>query len=246
MKISVITVCYNNAATIRETLGSVCAQSWPDIEYVVVDGASTDGTLELIRAIPRAVTLVENVRGGISRAMNVGIDAATGDVIAFLHADDYYVHPQVLERVACALEETGADWLFGRCLSDIEGKLLPEGYTVPRYSYRRLLKGNFIPHPATFVRRRLFDQIGGFDEKIKYAMDYDMWLRLGRLADPAQLDEHLSVFRRHPGSLSTCNRAASFQDDFSVRMKYASRAPWSRAYHWAHYFVRRRRLESAL
>lgn len=246
IRFSVITCTWNSAAYLGQSIDSVLAQDWPEIEYIFVDGGSTDGTLEMIRAIPRQVKLIENVRGGISRAMNAGIAAATGEVIAHLHSDDYYAHPQVLSHVAQALEQTGAAWLFGRCLSDMEGERVPENYVIPRYSYRRLLKGNFIPHPATFVRKSLFDRAGSFDETIKYAMDYDLWLRLGRLADPVQLDEHLAVFRRHTGSLSTANRMASLEDDFRIRMQYAGNRLWTIAYHWAHYLVRRRRLARAL
>ena len=246
MKISVVTCTLNSEAHLEESIASVLAQDLPEIEHVFVDGGSSDRTLEMIHAIPRKATLIENVGGGISRAMNAGIEAATGDVIAHLHSDDYYAHPKVLSYVVSALTRANAAWLFGRCLTDIDGKVLPEGFAIPPYSYRRLLKGNFIPHPATFVRRSLFKQAGGFDERIKYAMDYDLWLRLGRLAQPVQLDEHLAVFRAHPGSLSTANRMASFEDDFAVRMKYANNTPWSLAYHWAHYLVRRRRISVAL
>lgn len=246
MKFSIITCTWNSAAHLPQSIASVMAQDWPDIEYIFVDGGSTDGTLEMIQAIPRPVKLIENVRGGISRAMNAGIQAATGDVIAHLHSDDYYVHGQVLSHVARALEQSGAEWLFGRCLSDVDGERIAENYATPRYSYRRLLKGNFIPHPATFIRRRLLDRAGVFDESIKYAMDYDLWLRLGNLAEPVQLDEHLAVFRWHPGSLTSSNRMASFEDDFAVRMRHADRSPWSQAYHWAHYLVRRRRLAKML
>ena len=174
--------------------------------------------------------------------MNIGVEMARGEVIAHLHSDDYYAHPQVLGRVAAALSEASADWLFGRCLSDINGQRMSENYIVPRYSYRRLLKGNFIPHPATFVKRALFSRAGVFDETIKYAMDYDLWLRIGKMAEPVQLDEHLAVFRRHEGSLSTANRMASLEDDFAVRMRHVPKLPWCYVYHWAHYFVRRRRV----
>lgn len=87
---------------------------------------------------------------------------------------------------------------------------------------------------------------GLFDESIKYAMDYDLWLRLGKLAHPLQLDEHLAVFRRHGGSLSSANPLTSFEDDFRVRMRYAGFLPWTYAYHFAHYYVRRRRIISTL
>ena len=246
MNFSIITCTWNSAAFLAKSISSVMGQDGSKFEYIFVDGGSTDGTLEMIRAIPRKVILIENIRGGISRAMNAGIEAATGDVIAHLHSDDYYAHPKVLSNVACALERDNAAWLFGRCLTDIDGKLLTEGHAIPSYGYRRLLKGNFIPHPATFVRRSLFAQAGNFDERIKYAMDYDLWLRLGKLALPVQLDEHLAVFRAHSASLSTANKMASFEDDFAVRMKYVDRTVLSQAYHRAHYFVRRRRLNATL
>jgi len=178
--------------------------------------------------------------------MNAGIDAATGDIIAHLHSDDYYANPFVIGHVAQAIEETNAEWVFGRCLSDVDGNILPENHDIPNYTYRRLLKGNFIPHPATFVRKSLFMRAGYFNEKIKYAMDYDLWLRLGKLATPIQLDKHLAVFRRHDGSLSSANPLPSFEDDFKVRMNYAGYLPWTYAYHYAHYYVRRRRILRAI
>jgi glycosyltransferase involved in cell wall biosynthesis len=243
---SIITCTLNSASFLDESIASVLSQDYPDTEYIFVDGGSSDATLEMIRAIPRKVTLIENVRGGIARAMNVGLAAATGEVIAHLHSDDYYTHSQALRHAANALEQSGAEWLFGRCLSDIDGQRVPENYTIPRYSHRRLLKGNFIPHPATFVRRRLLQQAGDFDESVTYAMDYDLWLRLGKVSVPFQLDEHLAAFRWHAGSLTSANRMASFQNDFDVRMRHASKAPWSVAYHWATYLVRRRRLANML
>lgn len=227
---------------LEESISSVLAQDYPHVEYIFVDGSSSDGTLEAIRRIPRPVKLIEGVRGGIARAMNCGIKAATGDVIAHLHSDDYYAHPNVLSSVAGVFEKSDSEWVFGRCLSDVDGNRVPEKYLIPRYSYRRLLKGNFIPHPATFIRRDLFQRAGLFDESIKYAMDYDLWLRLAKISTPQQLNEHLAVFRWHAGSLTASNRLASLRDDFSVRMRHAQRDPWSLAYHWAHYLVRRQRL----
>lgn len=246
MKISVITCTWNSSTFLPDSIASVLAQDHEDIEYIFVDGGSTDATLDMIAAVPRPVTLLENIRGGISRAMNEGLAAASGDVIAHLHSDDYYAFDGALKRVSEAFEREQTGWVFGRCLSDIDGQRQAEGYVVPRYSYSRLLKGNFIPHPATFVRRELFERVGRFDETIKYAMDYDMWLRLGKLSAPAQLDDYLSVFRRHSGSISTANQLASLADDYRVRMEYASPTPWSRAYHFAHYLVRRRRVARVL
>ena len=241
LKISIVTCTYNSAQYLQKSIDSVLAQDYGNIEYIFVDGGSVDGTLDIIKSAPIPYQLVGGVNTGISAAMNKGIEMATGDVVAHLHSDDYYLDPSMLRTVADAFTETGCEWLFGRIMTDLEGNLKPEGYVVPRYSYKRILKGNFIPHPATFVRKRLFDRVGYFNPGFKYAMDYDMWLRLGRIADPVQLDRHLAAFRQHAGSLSSANKLAALKDDFDVRRQYMGTSPFAYTYHLAHYLVRRSR-----
>lgn len=246
MKFSIVTCTWNSDPFLQQSIESVLSQDYPNVEHIFVDGGSTDGTLDCIRSLSGDVKLVTGITGGISIAMNAGIEIARGDVVAHLHSDDYYLHPQVLSHVEQVFKNTDAEWLFGRCLSDIDGQRFPENYVVPQYSYKRLLKTNFIPHPATFVKKRLFHRAGVFDISIRYAMDYDMWLRLGKLAEPIQLDAHLAVFRRHSGSLSTSNQLIGFRENHAVRMKHTGRSPWALVYHLAHFFVRRQRLLARL
>jgi GT2 family glycosyltransferase len=245
LKFSIITCTWNSASYLDQSIASVLMQDHPDVEYIFVDGGSVDGTLEKIRALPRPYRLIENVRGGISRAMNEGIKAAAGDVIAHLHSDDYYLNPNVLSTVAAHLESSGRDWLFGRVMRDVEGRLEPEKYVSPRYSHSRLLSNNFIPHPATFVRSKLLQKTGGFDTRLKYAMDYDLWLKLAQLGEPVQLDEPLAAFREHDGSLSTRDQLPAMEEDFRVRLAHAGGNPLARAIHYARYFVRRQRVLQA-
>jgi glycosyltransferase involved in cell wall biosynthesis len=242
LRFSIITCTWNSMPLLEESIASVLIQDYPDIEYIFVDGGSTDGTLDVIRSLRRPHTLIENVRGGISQAMNAGIRAATGDVITHLHADDYYLGPDVLSTVAAHLEDGKHGWLFGRAFTDIDGDLHPECYAVPCFSYRRLLRGNFIPHPATFVRRALMLRTGGFDTYLRYAMDYDLWLKLACLSRPVQLDEPLAAFREHEGSLSTRNRLAAMEEDLVVRLAHVGRHPLEKAMHYLRYFVRRQRM----
>lgn len=241
---SIITCTRNSAQWLPASIASVLAQDHPHIEYIFVDGGSTDDTLAQIAAVPRPYRLLTDVTGGISRAMNAGIEAATGDVIAHLHSDDYYLAPDVLSTVARELEQSRRGWLFGRTVRDIDGRQLPEGWTAPPYSPQRLLRGNFIPHPATFVRRELMRRTGGFDEKLKYAMDYDLWLKLSQLAEPVQLNRPLAAFREHDGSLSTRNKLAAMEEDFRVRLAHAGSAPLARLMHHLRYAVRRRRVQA--
>ncbi len=241
---SVITCTWNSATYLQESVASVLAQDHPNIEYIFVDGGSTDGTLEQIRALQRPYRLLENVRGGVSRAMNEGLRAARGEIIAYLHSDDYYLYPDILSRVARQFDATGRGWLFGRTMALIDGTLHPDNYVAPRFSYANLLRGNFIPHPATFVRRDLMLRAGGFNTGLKYAMDYDLWLKLARMAEPVQLDEPLAAFREHEGSLSSSSRTrlAAMAEDFRVRLAYAGRNPIDLLGHYARYVVRRQRI----
>jgi glycosyltransferase involved in cell wall biosynthesis len=242
---SIITCTWNSEPYLAQSIQSVLAQDYPHVEYIFVDGGSTDGTLERIASVPRPYRLLENVGGGISRAMNEGVRIATGDVIAHLHSDDYYTGPNVLSTGARHLEFSRRNWLFGRILRDVGGQLEPEKYISPRYSYSRLLRTNFIPHPATFVRREFIQQAGGFDTRLKYAMDYDLWLKLGELGEPVQLDEPLAAFREHQGSLSTRERLPALDEDFRVRLSHVGANPFARALHYARYLVRRKRILQA-
>ncbi len=243
---SIITCTWNSEPWLVESIASVLQQRGVEIEYIFVDGGSNDGTLQRIRAIDRPLTLIENVRGGISRAMNAGIEAARGDIIAHLHSDDFYLRADVLQTVAEAFASSGCRWLFGRTMSCIDGRLEPEGFVAPRYSRRQLLRGNFIPHPATFVSRELMWRAGGFSTDYKYAMDYDLWLRLSLIAEPLQLDEPLAAFREHAGSLSTRERSAAMREDLQVRLAHAGGGPLGRTLYRLRYLVRRQRARLSL
>jgi len=240
MTISIVTCTWNSAQYLDACITSILAQDYPHVEMIFVDGGSTDGTLEKIRALQRPYRLLENVRGGVSRAMNEGIRIASGEVVAHLHSDDYYLRHDVLSSVMRQLDDSGRGWLFGRIERDIDGQLHAEGFRAPEYSYARLLRRNFIPHPATFVRRELLLQMHGFDTGLLYAMDYDLWLRLARLGDPVQVAGPLAAFRVHEGSLSTRNRLAAMEEDYKVRLRHANRNPASRAIHYTRYLARRR------
>ena len=242
IKFSIITCTWNSADLLWQTLKSVKEQTHTHYEMVFVDGGSTDRTLQLIEEFPGEKVLLENVKGGIAAAMNAGTKAATGDVVMHLHSDDYLLHDRVLARVAAYFEQHQCEWLFGRILNDRDGGLYPESYIPPEYSYKALLRSNIVPHAATFVKRSLYEKAGGFSTELKLAMDYEMWLRIGRMANPHQLREALSVFRRHEGSATQKNRLASFEEDYRVRMQYAGSSLSERAAHWLRYRVRKARL----
>lgn len=239
---SVITCTRNSLPYVTELRRSVETQTFADYEHIFVDGASSDGTLEYLHSLSPSARVIENVTGGIAKAMNTGIHAARGEILVHLHSDDYFLHPRVLERVALHFSQHDNRWLFGRIVSDIDGGIYPESFIVPAYSYERLLRGNFIPHPATFIRREVFEELGDFDEAIRYAMDYDYWLRIASRYPPLALREAFSVFRRHQGSTTQANLAASMAEDFSRRLHHEKGGLIRRMSHHIRYLVRKRRL----
>ncbi len=184
MKISVITATSNSATTLLDTIDSVLAQTYTDIEHVIVDGASNDGTIELIRQCEPLyqgrLRWVSEPDGGIYDAMNKGIAMATGDVIGFLNSDDFYTGSTVVERVAQALAASDADAVYGD-VHYVSRKDLSK--CLRHYSskpFRRcLMPLGFMPaHPSFYCKREVYMKYGGFNISYKIAADFENLLRL--------------------------------------------------------------------
>jgi glycosyltransferase involved in cell wall biosynthesis len=239
---TIVTCTWNSAATLGDTLASVASQTCRDVEHIFVDGGSTDGTLEMIDAYQGNKRVLRDVKGGISRAMNEGIRHATGEYIAHLHSDDYYFSNDVLETVAQRFAADKVDWMFGN-IQVLKDDVLQKPHTMNPFSYRSLAAGKaFVPHPAVFVRKAAFDRVGVFDEKLKYAMDIDLWLRLGAVARPATVDRTFTVFRDHAGSVSSANKIKARQEEFSVRRRHLDKAPLAFGVYCLRYLKRMRQL----
>lgn len=226
-RFSIIVCCWNSASHIGECIASIRRQQRSDLEVLFVDGGSTDTTLDLIAASGLPHRVLHDIRGGIARAMNIGILEARGEIVAHLHADDYYLDGEVLNTVDAALRaHPHSLWLYGRFLNDIDGRLLPPGYPFHPYSRAELLRRNLVPHVSTFIRRSAFADCGLFDMRYRLAMDYDLWLRLSRHGDALQIDRPLGAFRRHSQSSTSKHRLASFNEDFLARFRHAPVALW--------------------
>ena len=180
MKISIITVAYNAESTIEDTIRSVAAQDYPNIEYLVIDGASKDGTLEICdRHRDTITTLVSEPDKGIYDAMNKGLARATGDYIGILNADDFYADPRVISAVVKQLQESGADSLYGDLIMVDPDNLdkVVRYYRANTFSLKRFEKGDMPPHPTFFVKREIYEKHGNFKTHFKIGSDFDLMLR---------------------------------------------------------------------
>lgn len=181
MKISVVTVCFNSADTIQGTIRSVLSQTYPEVEHIVVDGASTDGTLEVIaRYRDRLAKVVSEPDGGIYDAMNKGIELASGEVIGFLNADDVYADDEVLTRVAGCIEGEGLDALYGDVgfFRSASPEVTVRRYRSVRFRPDRIAWGWMPAHPTLFVRRAVFERYGNFRTDYRIAGDFEFVARV--------------------------------------------------------------------
>lgn len=180
MKISVITIAFNAADTIEETIRSVLSQDCDSLEYILIDGGSTDGTMEIVEGYRHAFSkIVSEPDRGIYDAMNKGLALASGDLIALLNADDVYAHSSVLNSVCKSIVDNGVE----ACYADLEyvhrknpAKIVRK-WTSGAYNRLNFKRGWMPPHPAFFVKREVYEKYGYFNTDLKTSADYELMLR---------------------------------------------------------------------
>lgn len=180
MKISIITAVYNRATTLTNSIDSVQSQSYGNTEHVLVDGASSDGSVELIQERLRSQDLFVSERDkGIYDALNKGLKMATGDVIGLVHSDDYLADPHVLRDVAEALNRLGVHGVYGdlQYVSKDDTSKVIRHWESGEYHISKLKRGWMPPHPTLFLKREVIEQWGGYDTNLRIAADYDAMLR---------------------------------------------------------------------
>lgn len=180
MKISIVTPCFNSSATIEDTIKSVIGQDYGSIEYIIIDGGSTDNTIEIIKKFGDKISKVVSERdGGIYDAMNKGVSLATGDVVGILNSDDLYADNKVISRVANSFKDD-IDACYGDLAYvdrlDISKKV--RFWKAGKFSFSKIRRGWIMPHPAFFIRRELYNKFGAFNLTFKIAADYEIMLRL--------------------------------------------------------------------
>lgn len=222
--VSVITPTLNQARYVAHAIESVRAQSYPAVEHIVIDGGSTDGTIEILRreGDAGAICWITEADDGMYDAVNKGLGLATGDVLAYLNSDDAYL-PWAIEVVVHAIRaHPEVDLLFGDGIKLNESTGAQRLRLFTPFDRVSLANHELIMQPAVFWRRRLFERIGGFDAGMRYVADLDYWLRAaGAGARIAHVNEVLAVERNHAGRLSVAESAAMSAEAQVMRARHA-------------------------
>jgi len=180
LKISIITVVWNNNETIRDAINSVLGQTYKNIEYIIIDGASTDGTVEIIKSYGDKISkFVSEPDKGLYDAMNKGIAQATGDVVGILNSDDFYIDKFVIEKVVKVFEEKEVDSVFADLIyvhADNLDKVVRH-YDSSKFSPKKFAYGWMPAHPTFFVKRSAYKKYGSFKTDYKIAADYELLVR---------------------------------------------------------------------
>lgn len=184
--VTVVTPCYNSVATLEATILSILSQNYQPIEYIIMDGGSNDGTLDIAHRYQGKLILVSEPDHGQSDAINKGWRRAKGDILAWLNADDQYLPNTVANAVHYLETHSNATWIYGTAESvDEAGNPFPYRMGREDWNYEALrAEGCFINQPSVFLRRQIVNEFGFLDESLHFSMDYEYWLRIGRKYPP--------------------------------------------------------------
>jgi glycosyltransferase involved in cell wall biosynthesis len=221
-KISIVTPSFNQAEFLERTINSVLSQNYPNLEYIIIDGGSTDGSVEIIKKYADKLAYwVSEKDKGQSHALNKGFRMATGDITAWLNSDDEYC-PDALETVAKVfISDETSDFVFGnRITIDKNNKILRQDRHT-RFSLRaHVLLLCILSQPASFWRRSLFENYGYIDESLRFAMDYEFYCRIGAHIKAKHIRKNLAMFRIHDTSKTCTIMDVAFKECYSIQERY--------------------------
>jgi len=222
LKISIVTPSYNQGQYIKDTIESVLYQTYKNFEHIILDSRSTDNTVEILKEF-KHLKWVSEIDKGQADAINKGFKKAEGDIFCYINSDDMLL-PNTLEFVADYFSKNkNVDLIYGNCiLIDSKGSIIKirksEEFNLNRLLY---LGYSYIQQPSTFFRREVFEDVGYFDENLKYVMDYDYWLRVAKSGKLLKyVNRELSLMRVHREAKTFVDNKEMFKEAFSVSKKY--------------------------
>jgi glycosyltransferase involved in cell wall biosynthesis len=223
-RITVVTPSYNQAPFLRDTIESVLGQGYPDLEYIIMDGGSTDGSVEIIQEYaPRLAHWQSGKDGGQAAAINAGFARATGRILAWLNSDDYYL-PGTLRTVASLLDPARAGLLLGNCVHFRDGESALRGSDVPlRHAQMRLTTTDYIIQPSTFWTKATWDRVGQLEAQYQLVFDWDFYIRcLNAGVEVTTTPRYLAAYRFHAAHKTG---AGGDRRDQELRAIYTKHSP---------------------
>lgn len=230
--VTVVTPSLNQGRFIRQTIESVLTQPYPALEYVVIDGGSTDGTLEILAGYGDRLTWVSEPDGGQAAAINKGWRRARGSVLAYLNSDDTYLPGAVARAVAALQAHPEAGAVYGDGYHTDERGTVTAPYPTEPFRLDRLAETCFICQPTVFIRRGVLEEVGLLDESLHYCLDWDLWIRIARRAPFVYVPGYLATTRLHTGAKTLRERAPVHAEGLTVLRRHFGRVTtrWTYAY----------------
>lgn len=230
MKISIVTTNYNTDKYLEETIKSVLNQKGDfELEYIITDGGSTDNSLDIIKKYKDRLKYISEKDKGQSDGINKGLKMATGDIVAFLNADDVYTDGALDKVVTYFKENPDCMWLTGYCkIIDENGKQIKKYITeyknrrLRKFTFEQLLIENCISQPATFWRRKLHDEVGYIDESLHYSMDQDLWARFASKYKLHLIKDYLAEFRFTPDTKTGSSIEKTLKESRQIAQRYTN------------------------
>ncbi len=225
--VSIVTPSFNSAPFLRECIESVLAQDYPNIEYIVMDGGSTDETPAILAQYRDRITRIHSAPDfGQAQAVNRGLASTSGEIVAFLNADDAYLPHAVGEAVSAFTAYPEAVVVYGNAYHIAEDGTTIAPYDTRDFDRDALKRSCYICQPAAFMRREAFARAGAMNPALHYVLDYDLWLRLAGCGAFVRIEPFLARSRVHAGSKSVSNRKAFYREVFSMLKAHFGYVPY--------------------
>lgn|SRR3989442_347304 len=230
--VTVVTPSYNQGRFIRETIESVLSQDYPHIEYMVIDGGSTDETLSILNSYEHRFFWVSEPDRGQAHAINKGWQRAKGDVLAWLNSDDIYLPGAIAKAVDYLIRNQQVGMVYGDAYYVAEDGRVIKPYPTEPFDANRLVDTCTICQPAAFIRRAVIDDIGYLDDSLNLCIDYDLWIRISRNYSLGHLSEYLAKSRLHAECKTVKQRVAAYKEALEMLYRHYGFVPpsWACGY----------------